>query len=142
MANNAVKFTENGEIVVSAGLVNNDGEKVTARFSVRDTGIGLTPEQKSRLFKAFKQADASTTRKYGGTGLGLTISKRLVEMMNGGIEVESRAGEGSEFIFTAQFGLGREDAGRALEPPPGSAGHESPGGGRQRHQPGDFERHA
>ena len=116
LANNAVKFTEKGEIVIKAQLVQAVEESITARFSVRDTGIGLTPEQRSRLFKAFNQADASTTRKYGGTGLGLTICKSLVEMMNGEIEVQSRAGQGSEFIFTARFGLGRDLAARTLEP--------------------------
>jgi two-component system sensor histidine kinase/response regulator len=106
LANNAVKFTEKGEIVISAKLLENHGENIKVRFSVRDTGIGMTPEQTARLFQAFSQADTSTTRKYGGTGLGLTISKRLVEMMQGEIWVESESGVGSEFIFTATLGKG------------------------------------
>ena len=116
LANNAVKFTETGEIVISARLLETGESQIQARFAVRDTGIGMSPEQKGRLFQAFSQADSSTTRKYGGTGLGLTISKRLVEMMQGEIRVESQPGVGSEFIFTARFGLGRQVAKRALMP--------------------------
>lgn len=116
LANNAVKFTDQGEIVITARLVETKKDKLATRFSVRDTGIGMTPEQSARLFQAFTQADTSTTRKYGGTGLGLTISKRLVEMMHGEIWVESQAGVGSEFIFTAEFGQGREEAKKTLLP--------------------------
>ena len=108
LGNNAVKFTETGEIVLTTKLLEKNEDKVRVRFSVRDSGIGMTEEQRSKLFKQFSQADTSTTRKYGGTGLGLTISKRLVEMMNGEIWVESEPGIGSEFIFTAEFGLGKE----------------------------------
>ncbi|UCD81328.1 MAG: HAMP domain-containing protein, partial [Desulfobacterales bacterium] len=105
LTNNAIKFTERGEIVVSTELVNKTRDKATFQFSVRDTGIGMTAEQATKLFQPFTQADSSTTRKYGGTGLGLTISKRLVEMMDGDIRVESEPGKGSTFIFTAVFGL-------------------------------------
>ncbi|MBF0573046.1 MAG: response regulator [Desulfamplus sp.] len=105
LANNAVKFTENGEITVLIKLINADKESAFIRFAVKDTGIGLTEEQRGKLFKSFQQADASTTRKYGGTGLGLTISKKLSEMMGGEIGVDSVAGQGSTFWFTAKFGL-------------------------------------
>jgi len=89
LANNAVKFTEEGEIVISARLVKEEEDQVTLEFSVSDTGIGLTRVQIDNLFEAFSQADTSTTRKYGGTGLGLTICKSLVEMMGGEIRVEA-----------------------------------------------------
>ena len=107
LCNNAVKFTEKGEIVISTRIEKQSPDRLTLRLAVRDSGIGMTKEQMSRLFQAFSQADTSTTRKYGGTGLGLTICKRLVGMMHGEIWVESQAGKGSEFIFTASFGLSR-----------------------------------
>lgn len=116
LCNNAVKFTELGEIVISTKLLEKQDEWVMLQFSVRDTGVGLTQEQQRKLFQAFSQADMSTTRKYGGTGLGLTISKRLVNMMGGEIWVKSEAGKGSEFIFTARFGLARKLSRRRLEP--------------------------
>ena len=116
LCNNAVKFTERGEIIISTKLLKKQDEWVMLQFAVRDTGVGLTQEQKGKLFQAFSQADMSTTRKYGGTGLGLTISKRLVKMMGGEIWVESEAGKGSEFIFTAKFGLARKFSRRRLEP--------------------------
>jgi two-component system, sensor histidine kinase and response regulator len=108
LSNNAVKFTEQGNIVVSTELLKLDEKRVSLKFAVSDTGIGLTEEQGTRLFQSFSQADTSTTRKFGGTGLGLAISKRLVEMMNGEIWVESEPGQGSTFNFTAIFGLGEE----------------------------------
>ncbi len=108
LCNNAVKFTDEGEIVVSAKLLEEESDAVKVQFSVRDSGIGLTKEQVGKLFQSFSQADASTTRKYGGTGLGLTISKCLVEMMDGKIWVESEYGKGSSFIFSAKFGKSTE----------------------------------
>ena len=108
LGNNAVKFTERGEIVLSARVIEKSDDKVSLQFSVRDTGIGMTAEQQNKLFQAFSQADTSTTRKYGGTGLGLTISKRLVNMMGGEIWVESEPGQGTTFNFTADFGLGKQ----------------------------------
>ncbi len=116
LSNNAVKFTDAGEIVVSTELVKKDKAQVTLKFSVHDTGIGMTDEQAAKLFQPFAQADSSTTRKYGGTGLGLTISKRLAEMMGGEIWVESNAGQGSTFSFTANFGLGKEKAKKRFKP--------------------------
>lgn len=104
LTSNAVKFTQTGEIVVSVERVGEEGDNVHLRFSVRDTGIGLTQDQISNLFRPFSQADDSTTRKYGGTGLGLAICRRLTEMMGGEIRVESKHGEGSTFIFTAHLG--------------------------------------
>ena len=106
LVNNAVKFTERGEVVVTITLEDRVSDRVKLKFSVRDSGIGMTPEQTARLFQAFSQADTSTTRKYGGTGLGLSISKRLAEMMGGEIWVESTQGVGSTFLFTAWFGIG------------------------------------
>jgi signal transduction histidine kinase/CheY-like chemotaxis protein/HPt (histidine-containing phosphotransfer) domain-containing protein len=106
LVNNALKFTERGEVIVTIEVQSRSSDRVELKFSCRDTGIGMTPEQLSRLFQAFSQADASTTRKFGGTGLGLSISKRLVEMMGGRIWAESEAGAGSTFLFTAWFGIG------------------------------------
>jgi PAS domain S-box-containing protein len=102
--NNAVKFTESGEIHVSVKLVEECLDELTLKFAVRDTGIGMTPHQVQRMFQSFQQADSSTTRKFGGTGLGLAISKRLAEMMGGAVGVESEAGKGSSFWFTARLG--------------------------------------
>jgi CheY-like chemotaxis protein len=116
LSNNAVKFTDTGEIVVSTELVKKDRAQVTLKFSVQDTGIGMTEKQAAKLFQPFAQADSSTTRKYGGTGLGLTISKRLAEMMGGEIWVESEQVRGSTFRFTANFGLGKEKAKKRFKP--------------------------
>jgi two-component system sensor histidine kinase/response regulator len=108
LVNNAVKFTAQGEVRLRAELLEQAGENAKLRFSVKDTGIGMTPEQVAKLFQPFTQADMSTTRKHGGTGLGLTISRRLVELMGGQIWLESTPGAGSTFIFTSWFGLGSE----------------------------------
>ncbi len=116
LSNNAVKFTDSGEIVISTELVKKDGAQATLKFSVQDTGIGMTEQQAAKLFQPFSQADSSTTRKYGGTGLGLTISKRLAEIMGGEIWVESEPGRGSTFSFTANFGLGKEKAKKRFKP--------------------------
>ena len=100
LVGNAVKFTDTGDIVVSTDLVSREANRVRLRFSVRDTGIGMTPEQQAKLFRPFTQADGSTTRRYGGTGLGLAISKELAERMGGEIGVESSPGAGSTFSVT------------------------------------------
>jgi signal transduction histidine kinase/DNA-binding response OmpR family regulator/HPt (histidine-containing phosphotransfer) domain-containing protein len=118
LSNNAVKFTEAGEIVISTELSQKEDTQAKLKFTVRDTGIGMTAEQAAKLFQPFAQADSSTTRKYGGTGLGLTISKRLTEIMGGEIWVESEPGRGSTFSFTANFGLGKEKAKKHFKPAP------------------------
>jgi len=100
LLNNAVKFTESGEIVVSADAIKINDKYHEIHMSVKDTGIGIPADRMDRLFKSFSQVDASTTRKYGGTGLGLTISKKLSEMMGGKMWVESEEGKGSTFHFT------------------------------------------
>ena len=100
LINNATKFTEKGDITLRVELEQVKDKMVRVAFSVKDTGIGMTQEQLSRLFNAFTQADGSTTRKYGGTGLGLVISKSLVELMGGQLQVESQSGVGSRFFFT------------------------------------------
>ncbi|MEW7847478.1 response regulator [Massilia aurea] len=105
LTGNAVKFTERGEIVVAVEAQHSEDGKILLAFSVSDTGIGMTPEQLSRLFVSFSQADSSTTRKYGGTGLGLSISRQLVELMGGEISARSTPGVGSSFTFTVQLGV-------------------------------------
>lgn len=103
LCGNAVKFTDKGEIVVSIDVLEHTDDQVMMKFSVKDTGIGMTEEQIGRLFQAFNQADTSTTRKFGGTGLGLTISKKLCELMGGEVGVDSDYGKGSTFWFTANL---------------------------------------
>ncbi|MBF0561301.1 MAG: response regulator [Alphaproteobacteria bacterium] len=116
LVNNAIKFTDAGEVVVSIKVMARTMETVRLEFSVRDTGIGITPEHRRRLFKSFSQADTSTTRRFGGTGLGLAISKQLVEMMGGTIGVDSTPGIGSVFTFDVVLGLSQQSAGPRLEP--------------------------
>ncbi|MDR3204430.1 MAG: PAS domain-containing protein, partial [Deltaproteobacteria bacterium] len=106
LLSNAIKFTEKGSVVLTVTLLEKDEKQVKLFFSVKDSGIGMTPEQRQNLFTAFSQADSSITRRYGGTGLGLTISKRLCQMMGGDIWCESEQGQGSVFNFTAVVGLG------------------------------------
>ncbi|MBT4408563.1 MAG: response regulator [Bacteroidetes bacterium] len=103
LVNNAIKFTEKGGVMISAELLEDSRNKVKVLFKITDTGIGISEEGKQRLFKAFSQTDASTTRKFGGTGLGLTISKRLVELMGGEIGVDSDTGVGSTFWFSISY---------------------------------------
>jgi len=121
LANNAVKFTESGSVTIEVRHIgkdtpHQDKKSITLLFSVKDTGIGLSEAQIAKLFHSFSQADTSTTRKYGGTGLGLTISKKLTKLMNGEINVESKPDEGSNFYFTAVFGLGEEQPKREIVP--------------------------
>ncbi|HYC44879.1 MAG TPA: response regulator [Burkholderiales bacterium] len=117
LVNNAVKFTETGQVAVGARVLEQFADSVRLQFEIRDTGIGMTPEQRTKLFQAFTQADSSTTRQHGGTGLGLSISRSLVELMGGKIEVESQAGVGSVFRFDVLLGIGAsEPSARRLLP--------------------------
>jgi len=115
LINNAIKFTEEGEVVAEATVADSDANRVTLVFDIRDTGIGIPEDRRLTLFDSFTQVDASTTRKFGGTGLGLTISKRLSEMMGGTIMVESEVGKGSTFSFSV-----------VVEPIPASSGDMDP----------------
>jgi PAS domain S-box-containing protein len=108
LAGNAVKFTHTGSVIISVSLKNATQDKIDLEFSVHDTGIGIATEQMAKLFQPFSQADTSTSRKFGGTGLGLTICKRLVQMMGGDLWVQTTEGQGSDFLFTASFNLGQE----------------------------------
>ena len=108
LINNALKFTDNGEIIVSVGSLTKTDENTTLQFTVEDTGIGIPRNKISTLFDSFTQADTSTTRKHGGSGLGLTISKKLVNLMGGDIWVKSEPGHGSVFRFTANFPLQKD----------------------------------
>jgi len=103
LAGNAIKFTEQGEVVLSAQLVAQTERTLTVMFAIRDTGIGISDEQCSRIFDGFSQAEASTARRYGGTGLGLAISQRLAHLMGGALRVTSELGQGSVFDFTVDF---------------------------------------
>jgi signal transduction histidine kinase/HPt (histidine-containing phosphotransfer) domain-containing protein len=114
LINNAIKFTDNGGVELRVSLEARSDSAFTLRFAVKDTGIGIPAEKMGRLFKTFSQVDASTTRRYGGTGLGLTISKQLAELMGGVVGVESRSGEGSTFWFTAM--LAKPASGPLVDP--------------------------
>jgi two-component system, sensor histidine kinase and response regulator len=116
LVTNAVKFTERGEVAVAVARLPAPRDAVALRFEVRDTGIGVTPEQRRHLFTSFSQADETITRRFGGTGLGLAISKSIVELMHGVIDVESRPGFGSTFWFTGRFGPSLGPASGATTP--------------------------
>ncbi len=114
---NAVKFTERGDITISISVKESGPKDILLHFQVRDTGIGLTDEQKRIMFQSFQQADMSTTRKYGGTGLGLAISKRLAELMGGSVGVESEYGRGSTFWFTVRVTAASSAKGKPIPRP-------------------------
>jgi len=117
LGNNAIKFTETGEIIFRVSLKEQSERSVTLLFSVQDSGIGMSAEEQEKLFQSFTQADTSTTRKFGGTGLGLAICKNLAEMMQGEIWVESKLDRGSTFSFTARFGLQQGEVSHRLSRP-------------------------
>src|SRR5262249_32274370 len=108
LVGNAIKFTKKGEVAVTVECQAQEQEVVTLHFTVNDTGIGIPPEKQKLIFEAFSQADNSTTRQYGGTGLVLTISSRLVQMMGGEIWLESETGKGTRFHFTVRLGVGEQ----------------------------------
>ncbi len=108
LVGNALKFTHEGEIFIKGEKLDQNENEIFLKFSVKDTGIGIPKEKQAKIFESFSQADGSTTREYGGTGLGTTISKQLVELMGGEIGIESEPGKGSTFWFTVRFGLQKE----------------------------------
>jgi PAS domain S-box-containing protein len=116
LGSNAVKFTDRGEVVMQARVVSEDEDGVLLRVDVADTGVGVDPQARDRLFEAFTQADPSTTRRHGGTGLGLAISRQLAIALGGEIWVESEPGRGSTFSFTARLGRGSRTTARGREP--------------------------
>jgi PAS domain S-box-containing protein len=130
-AANAAKFTERGHIRIRARLLRRDAQQLLVRFEVQDSGPGVQPELLPRLFSAFEQGDSSTTRRYGGTGLGLAVTRRLAALMGGESGADSRLGEGSTFWFTAQLEVGRE---AALQGEPSLLAGEPEAMLRQRHR--------
>ena len=108
LTGNAVKFTDNGVVEIRVARQSDFGGKIQLQFAVKDSGVGIAPEDQLRIFNSFEQADASSTRRHGGTGLGLAICKRLVHLMEGEIQVQSELGSGSTFVFTARFAAGRK----------------------------------
>ncbi len=119
---NAIKFTEQGEVVLTIRVIDRCADEINLRFSVRDTGIGIAPAHQAHMFDAFSQGDTSTSRKYGGTGLGLAICRRLVQLMGGAISVQSALGKGSTFSFDVRLGAAGDAAVPAMPPLPGLAG--------------------
>jgi signal transduction histidine kinase len=105
LLNNAIKFTERGEVALEVRLARATGSRAEILFAVRDTGIGIPPERQAAVFESFTQVDDGTTRKFGGTGLGLTISRQLVDLMGGELRLESTVGEGSTFSFVLDFAV-------------------------------------
>lgn len=135
LASNGVKFTEQGRVTISISTREMTGERAQLNVSVRDTGIGISPEQQSRLFQSFHQADNTITRKYGGTGLGLAISKQLIEKMGGTIGVESEPGKGSEFHFTVVLELDTRSEAEITPAADGAASSALAAAGTSRLQP-------
>jgi signal transduction histidine kinase/CheY-like chemotaxis protein len=117
LVGNAIKFTERGEILVNVSVQNQSGGTALLHFTVKDTGVGIPRDKQAGIFEAFSQGDGSMARRYGGTGLGLTISARLVDIMKGRIWVESEAGNGSTFHFTAEFAISSKPSGRSATQP-------------------------
>ncbi|MET0028220.1 MAG: transporter substrate-binding domain-containing protein [Candidatus Thiodiazotropha sp.] len=122
LVSNAIKFTEKGEVTIQVNELEREGERVRLKFSIEDTGIGIPRDQVERLFDAFTQLDGSTTRRYGGSGLGLNISQQLVHLMGGRLEVDSTPGRGSRFSFVLPFHLPQEHEERSWLPAPGMRG--------------------
>ncbi len=136
LLSNAIKFTNKGEVVASIDVVQRTNNRVRLKVAVKDTGIGIPPEKRRLIFEAFAQADTSTTRVYGGTGLGLTISTQLVALMNGTLDVESELGKGCDVLLHGRVRPPRgRQQGRHAAPPGRSEGPAGPDRRRQRHQP-------
>ena len=119
LVGNAIKFTDQGEVVLEVGVESVCGDDIVLHFVVSDTGIGIPEEKRAAIFEMFEQADSSMARRHGGTGLGLAIASRLVELMGGRIWVESEVGKGSRFHFIARLDLAKPEAFEAVpaEPP-------------------------